>query len=241
VEVDSSPADRPCGRVVIGVDGSGRTRRLRELARPYAVWLPRFASAADVDQLLQTVATERHPVVVDDAHLREGAPLVRLARAAEDGVPVPPRAAPPARAGRAATAHPPGPPGPNTPSGRPRRLCGAGQHRRCPAGRATGRRRRGPGRPPPTPGRATRPPPPRRAAPPPAVPRRRRRAGPAGRRALARPARPRAGPAARPSPPRAAGFPRPTRRRRAAARSRRTPRRPPAPPAGAALAPRGPS
>jgi DNA-binding CsgD family transcriptional regulator len=88
VEADPSPADRPCGRVVIGVDGSGRSRRLRELAGPYAVWLPRFASAADVDDLLQAVATERHPVVVDDAHLREGAPLVRVAGAAEDGVPV---------------------------------------------------------------------------------------------------------------------------------------------------------
>ncbi|MEU4422842.1 LuxR C-terminal-related transcriptional regulator [Actinoplanes sp. NPDC024001] len=67
--------------VVVGVDGSGRTHRLRRLATEAsaAVWWPTG---------LTTARAENQLVVVDDAHRLDPAALAELAAAARDGVPM---------------------------------------------------------------------------------------------------------------------------------------------------------
>ncbi len=73
------------GVVVVGVDGSGRTHRLAQLAGPDAVWPPRFRDTADLVALVEKALEERAEIVVDDAHLRPPELLRRLAQAVEDG------------------------------------------------------------------------------------------------------------------------------------------------------------
>ena len=88
MEVDPSNAVVRRGAVVIGVDGSGRTHRLKQLAGPDAVWVPRFGRGPDLEDPVGTAVDERRPLVVDDAHLRRPEQLARLAQAAEEGATV---------------------------------------------------------------------------------------------------------------------------------------------------------
>ncbi|MFC7529178.1 LuxR C-terminal-related transcriptional regulator [Actinoplanes sp. GCM10030250] len=75
--------------VVVGVDGSGRTHRLRLLAAAATVpeWWP-TGSGAKITERLASARAEKLLVVVDDAHRLEPAVLRELAAAARDGVPM---------------------------------------------------------------------------------------------------------------------------------------------------------
>ncbi|MGH3880793.1 MAG: hypothetical protein ACRDSK_27530, partial [Actinophytocola sp.] len=69
--------------VVVGVDGAGRTFRLRRLAGAPAWW-----AAGDVEAGLAGAREDGALVVVDDAHRLAPAALTALAAAARDGVPM---------------------------------------------------------------------------------------------------------------------------------------------------------
>jgi DNA-binding CsgD family transcriptional regulator len=73
--------------VVVGVDGAGRTHRLRELAAaaPGAWW---FDPSAGAREQLDAALAHGHLVVVDDAHRLDGAALRALAAAARRGIPM---------------------------------------------------------------------------------------------------------------------------------------------------------
>ncbi|BFU45192.1 LuxR C-terminal-related transcriptional regulator [Krasilnikovia sp. MM14-A1004] len=76
--------------VVVGVDGAGRTRRLRELAAATGgpVLPVAFTTVADLDALLARARADGALVLVDDAHRLPPEPLRALAAAARAGVPM---------------------------------------------------------------------------------------------------------------------------------------------------------
>ena len=74
---------------MVGVDGAGRTHRLRQLAAAASTpvwWLP--GSSAGVTAGLAAARAENRLVIVDDAHRLDPATLRELAAAARDGVPM---------------------------------------------------------------------------------------------------------------------------------------------------------
>jgi DNA-binding CsgD family transcriptional regulator len=70
--------------VVVGVDGAGRTFRLRRLAGASPAWW----AAGDLAAGLARARDEGALVIVDDAHRLDAAALTSLAAAARDGVPM---------------------------------------------------------------------------------------------------------------------------------------------------------
>jgi DNA-binding CsgD family transcriptional regulator len=89
----SGPADatsRPRSAVVVGVDGSGRTHRLRAIAAsaPGACWVPPGTDGAGLEQLLADAHRTGALVVVDDAHLLGPDALTPLVAAARGGRPL---------------------------------------------------------------------------------------------------------------------------------------------------------
>ncbi|OJF15926.1 helix-turn-helix transcriptional regulator [Couchioplanes caeruleus] len=76
--------------VVVGVDGAGRTHRLREIAaaagRPVACVV--FTTVDDLDALLARARTDGAMVIVDDAHRLPPEALRTLAAAARAGLPM---------------------------------------------------------------------------------------------------------------------------------------------------------
>ncbi len=77
------------GTVVVGVDGSGRTHRLRAIAAaaPGALWFS-TSPAVPVAEFLTDARHRDALVIVDDAHRLDSADLRVLAAAARDGVPM---------------------------------------------------------------------------------------------------------------------------------------------------------
>lgn len=77
-------------RVIVGVDGAGRSHRLRQLTAQHDGTVRAVAPATTADDLerLLDSADERTLVVVDDAHLLDAEPLRLLAEAAANGVDV---------------------------------------------------------------------------------------------------------------------------------------------------------
>ncbi len=86
---ETAPLPRPTVAVVVGVDGSGRTHRLRALAaaHPGARWVTPPGPPVDaLRELLASAAAQRDVVLVDDAHLLDLPVLQLLLSGARTGL-----------------------------------------------------------------------------------------------------------------------------------------------------------